>query len=204
MLKRVILYLFIAPCIFVGCNKTCITNYRVVNSYLFVYPEKKVFNTGDTIYFSITSSFETINERNGQNVNIKNTKKITEFDFNVGKVDSITRPPGGYDNGLNHMDIFPIITGSYRIENTNGEKGNIKVSFTRTTDKFEIKLMAILRNKGVFMIEHGPTSGEDGNCYLNDFAPNLKNITQNEDLFRAYPFNTTLSIRPTHYFFKVQ
>jgi hypothetical protein len=171
--------LFLVPCILAGCKKTCFTNYRVINSYLFVYPDKKVFNIGDTICFSITSSFETTDERNGQNVNIKNTKKIKEFDLNIGKVDSITRPPGGYDNGLNFMDIIPIISRSYRIENINGEKGNIKVSFSRQTEKFEVKLLAVLRKKGVFMLEHGPTSGEDrSNCVLIDFAVVLHKLCQ--------------------------
>ena len=61
-----------------------------------------------------------------------------------------------------------------------------------------------MRKKGVFMIEHSPTSGYDAGCMLTDFAPTLNTVSQNEELFRAYSFNAIVSLRPTQYFFKVQ
>lgn len=196
--------LFLVPCILAGCRKNCATNYRVVNSYFSTLPEKNTFNVGDTIYFLITAPFETVNQRNGDRINIRRTKDIYEFWINSAKVDSITRPPGGFDGGFDYMDVFPVVAKRFRIETRNGMKGNVYVSFAKLSQSFEVKLMVVLRKKGVFMIEHAPTSGYDAGCMLTDFAPTLNTVSQNEELFREFPFNTTFSIRPTHYFFKVQ
>lgn len=100
MVKRHILYLFLTSCFLTGCRKYCATNYHVVNSYFSIVPEKKIYNVGDTAFFLITSPFETVNQRTGEQINIKRTKHIYEFWINSAKVDSITRPPGGYDGGF--------------------------------------------------------------------------------------------------------
>ncbi len=204
MYLKFIWALFLAPCILAGCRKNCATNYRVVNSYFSTVPAKKIFKVGDTVYFLITAPFETVNQRNSEPINIKRTKDIHEFGINSAKVDSISRPPGGYDGGFDYMDVSPVIAETFRVETQNGTKGNIHVSFAKLNQSFEVKLMVILRKKGVFMIEHNPTSGYDVGCMLTDFTPSLKTASQNEELFRAFPFNANLSIRPSHYFFKVE
>jgi hypothetical protein len=180
------------------------TNYRVVNSYFSILPEKNTFKVGDIVYFFIMAPFETVNQRNGEKINIKRTKDIYEFWINAAKVDSITRPPGGFDGGFDYMDVSPVAAKRFRIDTQNGIKGNIYVSFAKLSQSFEVKLRVILRKKGVFMIEHGPTSGYDAGCMLTDFAPALNTVSQNEELFRAFSFNTNFTLRPTQYFFKVE
>lgn len=203
MFVKIINLFFLSCCIFAGCKK-CDLNYQVVKSNLKVYPERKEFNVGDAIYFIVEAPFDNVNQRNGEIINISNTKNIQEFFINLGRMDSVTTLPGGFDNGFNYMEIIPLIAGSFRREIINGINGNIKVQFSKQNEMFKVKLMAILMSKGVYMLEHGPTSGEDGNCFLNDFSPNLINASQNEELFRAIPLNFYPSIRATHYFFKVK
>ncbi|MBY0477798.1 MAG: hypothetical protein K2Q24_09150 [Chitinophagaceae bacterium] len=196
--------ILLLACFITGCKKNCLTNYKTVNSYLYVFPETKTFKTGDTLYWNVSSSFTNINQRNGENINIKKTKNISDFIINLARVDSITRPPGGYDNGLNFVDIIPMRSERFRVENINGVKGNVIVRFANDSESFLVKIMVILKSKGVYMLEHGPSTGLDNSCNYIDFIPALKNISQNEELFRAYPFNAGLSIRETHYFFKVE
>lgn len=202
--KSILALLFSVACFLAGCRKNCVNNYRSLNSYLKVTPERKVFKIGDTIRWKIVVPFNNIDNRTNENVNIRNTSKISRVYMTVVQIDK-EESPGVYRGGLYCFSITvergekPFFHKDHPYKDA-----RIDFDFEKSDTEFEIAVVAIAKEKGTFMICHAPASGTD-NCIINDFIPVYGNTERNEDLYYKYAiYNAPTNFYGSETFFIVQ
>lgn len=164
----------------------------------------KSVNVGDTIYLKIYSPFKNVNERTGQIVDIKRTKDISDFFISSVRVDTMINS-NSYDAGFKSFKTNLLIGSEIGNSSTYLFK-NVRINcrFSNSDSAYKVLLRLIPLNKGVFMFEHGVTSGKKG-CEIIDFIPALKNTSQNLDIWANYsPTGTQTFSRDNVFFFEVK
>lgn len=194
-----------AACLLTGCHKkNCATNYRLINFYQEVSPNKNEYKLGDTITWHFYAPYNTIDNRTNESVEISKTRNIYKFSFSLVRLDSIERP-GVFIGGIKHFSLsFLKGKNHFFYTETPYKDTRVDINLDRGNGKFEVIVKAIAVKKGVFMLSHAPTSGED-NCILNDFVPVLQNQNRNEDLYYKYAvYNSAVTFYGSEYFFVVK